>query len=175
LYRANKVGKIDLPSWLADLQREILNIGPLIRNAANPLIEKSLKESRKNKKLKYSSGLKSEILKANNSYIAKSSNKSKAAWQVINKTVGNVRQDGLIKEIRTAAGALASDNVVIANTLNSEFIVPVPSVVEIPDFPDYNVLNALFLTPVSEVEVMHFIKQLPNKRSCGYDGIPIFL
>jgi hypothetical protein len=26
LYRANKVGKIDLPSWLADLKREILNL-----------------------------------------------------------------------------------------------------------------------------------------------------
>jgi hypothetical protein len=84
-------------------------------------------------------------------------------------------RDGLIKEIRTTAGALASDNVVIAYTLNSEFIVPVLYVVEIPVFPDYNVLSALFLTPISVVEVMHFIKQLPNKRSCGYDGIPIFL
>jgi Reverse transcriptase (RNA-dependent DNA polymerase) len=45
----------------------------------------------------------------------------------------------------------------------------------IPEFPNHNVLNALFLQPVNAAEIMHFIKLMPNKKSCGYDGIPMFL
>jgi exonuclease III len=175
VYRANQVGKIVLPPWLKALKREILDLGILIRSVISVSDKKRLRKMLKIKKLKFSSGLKAEILRVNNEFILNASNKSRAAWQVINKTIGNVQQESLIQELRSPDGTISTNSMDIAGILNSEFVLPAPSELLIPEIPDYNVLNALFLSPISDVEVLHYIRMLPNKKSCGYDGVPMFL
>jgi hypothetical protein len=111
----------------------------------------------------------------NSGIIEKSSNKIKAAWRVVNSSLGNeeskIKIGSAIK--LSIAGELIENPVQVANLLNEKFIVQRADTENLPDLRHKNrSLKCFFLAPTTPYEVLQIINSLSNTKAAGADEIP---
>lgn len=110
----------------------------------------------------------------NNHYINTAENKSKATWQIINKTKLCLPQEPIL--------CIKRDNLTfthpadIANQFNNYFIDEIENNVKTDiTFNNINLnnqtLNSLFMQPVNIDDILKIITNLKNTNTIGYDGI----
>lgn len=173
IVRSNQKTRVPLSRKIKSKRRELISLHPVIRSLppGDPR-----KEAYKQQKKQFSRDLQNEIKASNSSFIARAENKSKAAWAVVNKTLGRVNERVQIDRINLGANVI-SDSKQIADELNRVFIVPRP---EHGEEREYNFQGApagrnMFLVPAGVQEMLLILRQLPNKQSAGWDEVPIFL
>ncbi|KAE8740515.1 hypothetical protein FOCC_FOCC013960 [Frankliniella occidentalis] len=107
--------------------------------------------------------------------IAKSTNKSKTMWTIINKETGRERKSHSNIEIIEGEQVLKNPTEV-ANSFNSYFINSVQALVSTPDGSAEKNVNStcssIAFTPLTENEVHNIVRRMKNKTSTGVDGIP---
>lgn len=113
--------------------------------------------------------------KANNHTILSSSNKSRAAWKLINDTLGKNTSRQHCHTL-TVDDTIITDKSKIANELNNYF-VNVSSEFEIKP-PNLNPdiarnIHTFFLYPTDKYEIIAIVRDLKNINSSGWDEIPI--
>jgi Reverse transcriptase (RNA-dependent DNA polymerase) len=109
----------------------------------------------------------------NSGIIEKSSNKIKAAWRVVNTSLGN-EESKIGSTIKLSiAGELIENPVQVANLLNEKFIVQRADTENLPDLSHINrSLKIFFLAPTTPYEVLQIINSLSNTKAAGADEIP---
>lgn len=125
----------------------------------------------------YSKILKSVIHKAkilhNHSIITNSENKSKATWSLIKKlTNKNTRSISVFNSFPN------DDEHALLNDFNDFFIsaCPVINKNKTIQFPSIEMCHeSIFLEPALEQEVFNYIVNLKDKKSVGYDEVPVKL
>jgi Reverse transcriptase (RNA-dependent DNA polymerase)/Endonuclease-reverse transcriptase len=176
LYRANQIGKISLSPLIKSQRQRLYDFRCLLRGVTDASMRDVLRRQAKELKFSYLQQLEKEIKAKHNEVIARASNKSKAAWRLINDGISaggqfftpiQLLQDGVCVE--EAQG--------VAEILNDKFVVPLPENVHYDSgsISHLRLAESMFLTPVGEQEILHFVKQMPAKKSCGVDGVPMFL
>jgi hypothetical protein len=111
----------------------------------------------------------------NDSLIINARNKTKEAWNLINKTV-NVKKSKILPLVANVSGTASIMQ--LANKLNNSFIQqPVlnASVLQ-PHIPTRDnasaVPHSMFLRPCCPSELSRYLSKVGNKKSSGLDGIP---
>jgi hypothetical protein len=110
----------------------------------------------------------------NRQHIKNSSNKNRAAWQIINNKNENKPLES-ITNIVTVNNAIISDPIKIADAFNNYYIdgtkfdcnVSPNNNIKLPP----NHLKSIFLRPVAVADVIKIIKMLKNTKSTGVDEI----
>lgn len=127
------------------------------------------REEYKKVKLEYNNILKNIEKLHNSNKIAKSENKSKCVWNIINKTRGsNVTNDiEIINNPKQKANEINCHfkNMAVKLLNNSE------SIQFSCDIPINNL--SIFIEPVSAHEIVNMLRNFKNKLSSGLDDIPI--
>jgi len=116
----------------------------------------------------------------NNDYINRAKNKSKAAWQVINKERGKTSINNKNIEITWGKNKITNPRA-IADIFNLYFVETAEKLADqYRDTPTtYNMTNfkintcpqTIFLNPASEIEIEKVIKSLEEKHSSGFDEV----
>lgn len=134
---------------------------------------------------KYCKILKSVIRSAkqqyNISFINNNSNKNKATWNLVKRqTTPQNTFKSTIQNVTEDNGTDVSDVYKIAEIFNKHFVLPASGITNNKPKHTYNrnssnrpLSKTLFLTPIDEYELEKIVKSLKNKRSCGYDDIPV--
>lgn len=131
--------------------------------------------------------LKKKISKAkiehNNKIIDKADNVSKASWNIVNAELGKSNLKNSNTEVDIGEQDL-KQNSEAANLLNKHFSTVTerlnlkPNKAEALRFSkNYvnNIEKSMFLGPVDTHEILSVIKKIKNKKSSGWDEIPMFL
>jgi len=115
-----------------------------------------------------------------NNYISTAKNKSKAAWQVINKELGKSCINYKSIELRWGKNKMANPRV-IAELFNSYFVESVEKLVDqntgtqvayyITNLKINTCPQSIFLNPVSLTEVEKVVKHFRGKCSPGFDDL----
>jgi len=116
----------------------------------------------------------------NNNYISSTKNKSKAAWQIINKELGKSFINNKNIELKWGKSKISNPRA-IAEIFNSYFAEIVEKLTDQNSgtHTTYNMINlkintcpqTMFINPVSENEVEKVVKKLKVKCSPGFDGV----
>lgn len=118
----------------------------------------------------------------NNKAIQESENISKASWNIVNSELGKNHLKNSKVQISTSEGL--SSNTEAADLLNNHYLTIIerlklkPNSIEALAYTKNYINNAsesLFLGPVTSDEILSAIKRIKNKKSCGWDEIPMFL
>jgi len=141
--------------------------------------KKDLKYIEQNRKI-YRRVIKEAKRRENNTYISSSKNKSKAAWQIINKELGKSFINNKNIELRWGKNKISNPRA-IAELFNSYFAETVEKLTDQNNgtHTTYNITNlkintcpqTMFINPVSENEVEKVIKNLKGKCSSGFDSV----
>lgn len=112
---------------------------------------------------------------SNSNYLKRSSNKTKATWGLIKylTSPSNVMKE-TVNEIQIDSVTITNkleiakhfNNLYITQNIDNSFVDNYE-----PKFAQ--ACNSIFLKPVDESEIINLVNKLKNKKSCGYDGIPI--
>jgi hypothetical protein len=146
----------------------------MVRAVPDGELRQNLQLQLKDKRYKYLRQLSREIQGGNSAYIAGAENKSRAAWNVLQKCMGNQGGHTFISELNLN-GHIVRNTMELANAFNSSFILPEPQ---------YNVPYAcvgrspninFFLNPVGVFEVQLYLQSLASKKAAAADEIPMFL
>lgn len=143
--------------------------------------KEELKKARKSLR----SLIKAEKRKQNDKSIAEAENKNKALWDIINKC----RNKSVLRKPKTIQlvvnGKKILDNQIIANQFNDHFATIAESIVDTQAINIPECMNLIknacpeyagpefTLTPTNEKEIIEIITNLKNKKSTGWDEIPI--
>lgn len=109
----------------------------------------------------------------NEQIIVSSNNKVKATWNLINTHISGKRIDevrdytGLTDNINTANSNLEAANIFITHFTNTCNNMKKQKHIKLPNFHQ----TSMFATPVNNEEITKKIRNLKNKKSCGYDGM----
>ena len=105
--------------------------------------------------------------------IMEAKNPSKATWTVINRNMGKAEKVHRNIEVRIDnEDSLCSDPERIANAFNKYYAnVAVSSGDGRGTYDKTPPAFSMFLSPVTEVDVVNAISKLKNKKCCGYDDI----
>jgi hypothetical protein len=116
----------------------------------------------------------------NSNYISSSKNKSKGAWQVINKELGKSFINNKNIELRWGKNKISNPRAV-AELFNSYFVETIEKLTDqnIGTHITYNKTHlkintcpqTMFINPVSENEVEKVVTNLKGKCSSGFDGV----
>jgi hypothetical protein len=116
----------------------------------------------------------------NDNYISSATNKSKAAWQVINKELGKTFINNKNIELRWGKNKILHPRA-IAELFNSYFVESVEKLADqiSGTHATYNMTNlkintcpqTIFINPVSETEVEKVVRNLKGKCSSGFDDV----
>jgi len=112
-------------------------------------------------------------------YVTEASNKTKAVWQLINRIIGKTQEDDYKLELKIGNNTI-SNPMEITEKLNMYFTNIVAELVkqninngsynnprqEIKHCP-----NSIFISPVTEEEMVSLTKNLKDKLMAGYDDI----
>lgn len=129
-------------------------------------------------KRRYSAAIRQAKRNLNDDIIGSSSNKSQAAWQIIN---GNKNSKRRVKSHLCIMGGdneLIVDPQQVADSFNEYFSNIVPNLLKnkpgsIRRVIDRKIIsNVMFLFPTNEAEVIRIIRKISSKHSAGIDGIP---
>jgi hypothetical protein len=109
-----------------------------------------------------------EIQGGNSAYIAGAEKKSRAAWNVLQKCMGNQGGHTFITELNLN-GQLVRNTIELANAFNSSFVLPEPNY-DVPyacvgRSPNIN----FFLNPVGVFEVQLYLQSLASKKAAAAD------
>lgn len=106
-------------------------------------------------------------------YIVNSKNKCRATWSVINSETTSTApvRDGI--DCIKVNNILIQDPTEIATAFNNHYITSVSDVHNIQNqvLIHYNLVNTIFLMPLSELEVKKEVMSLNNSKSVGHDEI----
>jgi exonuclease III len=172
--RANQQNKIKLSAATKELKLRVREFSEQICTEKNNTIKIALRKQHKTLKGYLGFCINNERRLINNRKIENSSNKSKVAWQIINKNTGKLKTSTAINSLKVN-GEIITDQKSIANCLNQKFVEPVPDI----NNDDLNTAvqhipmceEKLTLDFVSENEVLKIIQNLPAKNSVSWDGI----
>jgi hypothetical protein len=160
------------------------NLYMLCRNVKNPILYTSYK--------KYCRILREDIKAAKRNYynklIAKTNNKPKTLWGIVNKITGKCKNTCHPMEI-VLDGVKYEDSQNIANAINSNFDTIVYKQLKATDTASEFIfnkesfkssmsigpMNDIIYAPVTGKELKDIFKSLKNKKSSGYDGISMRL
>lgn len=115
--------------------------------------------------------------KNNECIITNSKNKIKTIWSIVNETVKGQTSKQIESFVGLTDGVKIVENELEApNLFNSYFTTNSSNRgenefnnIKLPSFHE----NSMFITPISRQELLKLVSNLNNKRSCGYDGLPI--
>lgn len=127
-------------------------------------------EAYKTTKLEYDKALKQARRDCYSQRILCSQNKSKSTWQIVNEVRGGACN---VKDIDIAGSPQEMSNV-----FNTYMVGAAPSLVKnLKGKKDISNIaynpNSMFVTPVTDVEILDIINSLKNKKSSGYDEISV--
>ena len=172
--RANQTGKVCLSRAVKTQRAELRDLRILTREVPAGDLRQNLQAQLKDKRYKYMQQLSREIQQSNSAYIAGAENKSRAAWNVLQKSMGSQGGHTFIKEL-SLNGQIVSDTVELANVFNASFVLPEPQY----DVPYVCVgpspRNSFFLNPMGAYEVQLYLQSLASKKAAAADEIPMFL
>jgi hypothetical protein len=176
LYRANQIGKIPVSPSIKLQRSQLFDLRCLIRVTDDAAIRANLKKQEKAKKFVYLKQLEKEVKARHNDVIQKASNKTKAAWSLINDGISAGART--VRPVRLMHNGVLVENVAdVVEVFNNSFVISQPPNVQYDGghISHLRVEKSMFLTPVGVQEIVHFAKRMPSKKSCGYDGVPMFL
>ena len=114
----------------------------------------------------------------NDKFVLESKNRTKAMWQLINNEIGNTLVNDYRLELRIG-DKITMCPIEITEKLNEYFINAVEELVKQNRHSNsYNsleinyCLNTVFISPVTEEEVVKLSMNLKGKTTAGYDDIP---
>lgn len=120
-----------------------------------------------------------------NKMILESDNRQKTSWNIINNERNSKCRTPVDNIVLSANDGLISDPTKIANILNENFSnVAERLVLHLPVINDpienLNKLNlnnsvSMFLYPSTPIEIVSIVNQFKNKKTSGYDEIPIII
>jgi Reverse transcriptase (RNA-dependent DNA polymerase) len=175
IIRANQRNKIRLSVATEALKNNVRELSERINHVErdnNTKIE--LRKELKSLKSYLGFCINNETRQMNDNKIKNSSNKSKAAWQLINKCTGKHKSSTTIESLKVG-GNIITDQKLIANCLNKQFVEPQPDIndIDLNSVVDHIPLceDKLKLEPVTETQVVQIIKDLKSKNSVSWDGI----
>jgi hypothetical protein len=120
----------------------------------------------KDKKFKYVQQLSLEIKNSNSNFIAAASNKSRAAWSVLRKSISSNNRRSIITELHLD-GQVVKDVQTMANAFNLSFISPEP-IIDVPfECIGPSSRESFFLNPVSVHEVQCYLQSIPSKKAAA--------
>jgi Reverse transcriptase (RNA-dependent DNA polymerase) len=171
--RANQQNKIKLSVATTELKTRVREFGVKINSEKDHTKKVQLRKELKSLKSYLGFCINNERRKINDRKIKNSSNKTKTAWQIIDKHTGKQRPSTCINRL-TVNGEVITDPKAMSNCLNKNFVEPLPEinidlnlVVEhIPNCTDEMVLDF-----VPESEIYEIIANLPSKNSVSWDEI----
>jgi Reverse transcriptase (RNA-dependent DNA polymerase) len=172
--RANQADKVVLSRAVKTQRAELRDLRILAREAPDEVWRRRLQAQLKDKRFKYMQQLSREIQQSNSAYIAGAENKSRAAWNVLQKSMGNQGGHTFIKELRLN-GQIVSDTVELANAFNASFVLPEPQY-DVPyECVGRSPRASFFLNPMGAYEVQLYLQSLASKKAAAADEIPMFL
>jgi len=119
----------------------------------------------------------------NDRYVTDSSNKSKAIWQLINREISMTQEDDNKLELKRGNN-IDPNPIESAEKLNMYFMYTVAEMVQQNiNKESYNnsrkemnhCPNSIFISPVTEENVVNLAKNLKDKPTAGYNDIPEIL
>ncbi|KAI5638092.1 reverse transcriptase (RNA-dependent DNA polymerase) domain-containing protein [Phthorimaea operculella] len=114
--------------------------------------------------------------KSQNDYqIAIASNKSKATWQIINKTKSNYPKEEIL-QMKAATGQLLRDPQQISQALNDFFVDQVQPCKNRNNSDSmylctFDKHSSIFMQPTVPKDILNIIHDLKNTKSAGYDNV----
>lgn len=118
-----------------------------------------------------------------NNIIENSTNKTKTLWSIVNNSIGRSGKEKTKIVLKNNELEIAN-SLDIANKFGSYFSTAVPDMLtthfgnDISDtctIAKNSCSRSMFFTPVTAQEIQDIIQTLPNKKSTGYDHIPVTL
>lgn len=107
----------------------------------------------------------------NEEKITNSKNKGKTAWNIINRERNKKSDASSI--CLNINDSLTEDPQVVAELFSSQFSLPFTENSTLREFSSR--YCTVFLEPSDQHEVFRILMNLPNKYSCGLDGIPVYV
>lgn len=113
-------------------------------------------------------------------FISKSENKTKSAWKVVNEESRRSKLSRRNIRINNENGYPLSPNDVCLLFAEHFASIPLNILKELKSYnsssvslseTEYVNCNTIFMSPVSDSEILGYFKKLKNKHSAGYDGI----
>ena len=165
--------------WMTDeirrSSRELKDLYKLIKETKDPHLMEIYKEKKKSHRRKINSAKKD----FNTKLINEADNKTKKVWEIVNTELGKneKRQDIVLRE----NNIIIKNNNEIGNKFGNYFSTVAQS--KLDDHFGNNKsnqctasdikINTMFFIPVDASEIKSIITNLPNKKSCGYDGVSV--
>lgn len=161
-----------IPDWVNNeikhYSAHIKDLYVTYKQTNSPIIYSRYKQERK-KYRKYVSNYKKSL---NENKILNAKNKSKTAWNIINKQTNksNSHKDISIKYKDTKV----REPKAVAELFSKHFNLPFSYNDTYVDVGE-SITPTIFLNPVNSQEIFNILMNLPNKHSAGLDDIPVFL
>lgn len=174
-YSSNVKQKIQFSSKLNEKRKQLNNLDWLRKRVFNEQLNENYKKLKKE--------VNAEIFNEKRIYfgnkIIKSSNKNKTVWSIVNQVKGKQKNRN-ISEILYKDKVLTDPSEQVSafgEFLTSSIHHKINDYFKGQPTANCTVGNhaaqSMFFTPVTEVEIIEVIQKLPNKKSTGYDEIPI--
>lgn len=104
---------------------------------------------------------------------------SSKLWRLLRSAINKTNDKSSTADIFKIGGKLVSDNHIICNkfcefysNIGSDLAKKIPtSKKTFSDYLDTHIRNSIYFAPTDENEIETIVKNLKNKKSCGFDGI----
>jgi hypothetical protein len=172
LIRGNQISRVDLSETTKILKIELRELDESLKATKNLAIKTRLKVQYKLKKKHLEACIKADVRMVNEKKINNASNKSRAAWNIVNKIQGKSNSN---KQITTLVinDEKTSDLQMIADHLNNKFLEQSPDLINNEEAD--NVIDdcsfPFSLSSTSIPEILFVIANFQAKTSSSWDGI----